>query len=100
MPLAFPAAPLGCDNDISFFACCAATTALGWGDEGHRTIGAMDKLIAGTAAATHVHALRAMKPFPPPRSGPIRSKAGGIIKVNMGRQVRENPLHLTPYDYI
>src|ERR1035441_2699500 len=34
---------------ISFFACCAATTAFGWGDEGHKTIGAMaDKLIAGT----------------------------------------------------
>jgi hypothetical protein len=43
---------------ISFFACCATTTAFGWGDEGHRTIGAMaDKLIAGTAAATHVHEL-------------------------------------------
>jgi hypothetical protein len=43
---------------ISFFACCAATTAFGWGDEGHRTIGAMaDKLIAGKAAATHVRAL-------------------------------------------
>jgi hypothetical protein len=43
---------------IPFLACCAATTAFGWGDEGHRTIGAMaDKLIAGTAAATHVHDL-------------------------------------------
>jgi hypothetical protein len=43
---------------ISFFACCAATTAFGWGDEGHRTIGAMaDKLIAGTPAAAHVHEL-------------------------------------------
>jgi hypothetical protein len=43
---------------VSFFACCAATTALGWGNEGHRTIGAMaDKLIAGTAAARHVHDL-------------------------------------------
>ena len=43
---------------IPVFACFVATTAFGWGDEGHRTIGAMaDKLIAGTAAATHVHAL-------------------------------------------
>src|ERR1700679_2892738 len=43
---------------ISFFACCVATTAFGWGDEGHRTIGAMaDKLIVGTAAAAHVHEL-------------------------------------------
>jgi hypothetical protein len=43
---------------VSVFACCAVTTAFGWGDEGHRTIGAMaDKLIAGTSAATHVHEL-------------------------------------------
>jgi hypothetical protein len=43
---------------ISFLTCCAATTAFGWGEEGHKTIGAMaDKLIAGTAAAAHVHDL-------------------------------------------
>ena len=44
---------------ISLLACCVtATTAFGWGDEGHRTIGAMtDKLIAGTPAAIHVHDL-------------------------------------------
>jgi hypothetical protein len=43
---------------ISFSVCCAATAAFGWGDEGHRTIGAMaDKLIEGTPAADHVHAL-------------------------------------------
>jgi hypothetical protein len=36
----------------------AATTCFGWGDEGHRTIGAMaDKLIAGTEAGKHVHEL-------------------------------------------
>jgi S1/P1 Nuclease len=35
-----------------------APTVFGWGNEGHRTIGAMaDKLIAGTAAAQHVHEL-------------------------------------------
>jgi len=63
---------------FAFFACCAATTAFGWGDEGHRTIGAMaDKLIAGKAAATHVRALLGMRPLPPRRSGPIWSKAGG-----------------------
>ena len=42
------------------FSCltCYATAAFGWGDEGHKTIGAMaDKLIAGTSAATHVHEL-------------------------------------------
>jgi hypothetical protein len=43
---------------ISFFACCTATTALAWGEEGHKTIGAMaDKLIAGTPAAAHVNIL-------------------------------------------
>src|SRR5271169_592924 len=44
---------------LSFLACsAAATTAFAWGDEGHRTIGAMaDKLIVGTAAAAHVHEL-------------------------------------------
>jgi len=43
---------------VSFCAGCVAATAFAWGDEGHRTIGAMaDKLIAGTPAAAHVHAL-------------------------------------------
>jgi hypothetical protein len=43
---------------LSFLVCCAATTVFGWGDEGHRTTGAIaDKLIAGTTAAAHVHAL-------------------------------------------
>lgn len=43
---------------VSLFAWCAATTAFGWGNEGHETIGAMaDKLIAGTAAGAHVQAL-------------------------------------------
>src|SRR5580692_11539863 len=43
---------------LSIFACASATTVFGWGDEGHRTIGAMaDKLIMGTAAAIHVHEL-------------------------------------------
>jgi hypothetical protein len=36
----------------------AAASAFAWGDEGHRTIGAMaDTLIVGTAAARHVHEL-------------------------------------------
>lgn len=36
----------------------SAISSFGWGDEGHRTIGAMaDKLIAGTEAAKHVHEL-------------------------------------------
>ena len=36
----------------------AAPAVFAWGEEGHRTIGAMaDQLIAGTAAAQHVHAL-------------------------------------------
>lgn len=45
------------------FTACAALfiftwRASAWGDEGHRTIGAMaDKLIAGTPAAEHVHQL-------------------------------------------
>jgi len=39
-------------------ACCLTSSAFGWGAEGHETIGAMaDKLIAGTPAAEHVHAL-------------------------------------------
>jgi hypothetical protein len=43
---------------ILLFACAAAPAAFAWGDEGHRTIGAMaDRLIAGTAAAQHVHEL-------------------------------------------
>jgi hypothetical protein len=43
---------------VSFLACCAVTTAFGWGDEGHRAIGAMaEKLIAGTPAGAHVRAL-------------------------------------------
>jgi hypothetical protein len=43
---------------VSLLACCSVTSVFGWGDEGHRTIGAMaDKLIAGSAAATHVRAL-------------------------------------------
>lgn len=38
--------------------CAAAATAFAWGDQGHRTIGAMaDTLIAGTDAAKHVHDL-------------------------------------------
>jgi len=41
-----------------FLACAAAPAAWGWGDEGHRAIGAMsDHLLAGTAAAQHVHDL-------------------------------------------
>lgn len=43
---------------IPFLVCFVATTAFGWGEEGHKTIGAMaDKLIAGTPAAAHVQAL-------------------------------------------
>jgi len=43
---------------LPVFVCCAATSSFGWGSEGHQTIGAMaDKLIAGTAAAAHVHEL-------------------------------------------
>jgi len=43
---------------LPLFVCCVASTAFGWGDEGHRTIGAMaDKLIAGTPAGAHVQAL-------------------------------------------
>lgn len=43
---------------VFLLTCGAATAALAWGDEGHRTIGAMaDKLIAGTPAAAHVHEL-------------------------------------------
>jgi hypothetical protein len=43
---------------ICLFTCAATATALAWGDEGHRTIGAMaDTLIAGTEAAKHVHQL-------------------------------------------
>ncbi|MGA2174114.1 MAG: S1/P1 nuclease [Verrucomicrobiota bacterium] len=37
---------------------CVASSAFAWGDQGHRTTGAMaDTLIAGTPAAQHVHAL-------------------------------------------
>ncbi len=37
---------------------CSASSAFAWGDQGHRTIGAMaDTLIAGTPAAQHVRAL-------------------------------------------
>jgi S1/P1 Nuclease len=40
------------------FAFLAVPAVFGWGEEGHRTIGAMvDQLIAGTAAARHVHEL-------------------------------------------
>lgn len=43
---------------VLLLASGVATKSFGWGDEGHRTIGAMaDKLIAGTQAATHVHEL-------------------------------------------
>src|ERR1700722_16502885 len=43
---------------ILFLACATAPYVLAWGEEGHRTIGAMvDQLIAGTAAAQHVHEL-------------------------------------------
>jgi len=43
---------------LLLFVCAAAPAALGWGDEGHRAIGAMaDHLLAGTAAAQHVHDL-------------------------------------------
>ncbi len=43
---------------ILLFACAAAVSAFAWGDDGHRTIGAMaDTLIAGTDAAKHVHDL-------------------------------------------
>jgi len=43
---------------ILLLACASAVSAFAWGDEGHRTIGAMaDTLIAGTDAATHVHDL-------------------------------------------
>ncbi len=43
---------------VALLAGFAVTNAWGWGDEGHRAIGAMaDKLIAGTPAAAHVHEL-------------------------------------------
>jgi hypothetical protein len=43
---------------ISWLTCAFALSAFAWGDEGHRTIGAMvDTLIVGTDAASHVHAL-------------------------------------------
>jgi hypothetical protein len=42
----------------SLFVCASAPAVLAWGNEGHRAIGAMaDQLIAGTAAAQHVHQL-------------------------------------------
>jgi hypothetical protein len=43
---------------ILIISCASALNAFAWGDEGHRTIGAMaDTLIAGTDAAKHVHDL-------------------------------------------
>jgi hypothetical protein len=43
---------------ILLFAGSAAPAVFAWGDDGHRTIGAMaDRLIAGTAAAQHVREL-------------------------------------------
>ena len=37
---------------------CLVSTAFGWGDEGHETVGAMaDQLLAGTPAGAHVKAL-------------------------------------------
>jgi hypothetical protein len=43
---------------ILLFLGAGAPAVFAWGDEGHRTIGAMaDHLIAGTAAAQHVHEL-------------------------------------------
>ncbi len=43
---------------ILLYSCAAAPAVFAWGDEGHRAIGAMaDQLIAGTAAAQHVHQL-------------------------------------------
>jgi S1/P1 Nuclease len=43
---------------VLFFTGAGAPAVFAWGDEGHRTIGAMaDQLIAGTAAAQHVHEL-------------------------------------------
>jgi hypothetical protein len=43
---------------FSLLAGATAPSVFAWGDEGHRAIGAMvDKLIAGTAAAQHVHGL-------------------------------------------
>jgi hypothetical protein len=46
------------DRSLIVIGCGLACSAFAWGDEGHRTIGAMaDKLIADTAAAAHVHEL-------------------------------------------
>ncbi|HZM04668.1 MAG TPA: S1/P1 nuclease [Candidatus Saccharimonadales bacterium] len=43
---------------VCSLACCAALSAFGWGDQGHRTIGAMaDQLITGTEAGAQVHTL-------------------------------------------
>jgi hypothetical protein len=43
---------------IFSITCAFTASAFAWGDEGHRTIGAMaDTLIAGTPAAAHVHEL-------------------------------------------
>src|SRR5580693_4888805 len=43
---------------ILLITCASAFNAFAWGDEGHRTIGAMaDMLIAGTPAAAHVRDL-------------------------------------------
>jgi hypothetical protein len=46
------------DRILVVVGCGLACSAFAWGDEGHKTIGAMaDKLIAGTPAAQHVHDL-------------------------------------------
>jgi hypothetical protein len=43
---------------VLLMSCAAGASALAWGDDGHKTIGAMaDTLIAGTAAGTHVREL-------------------------------------------
>jgi hypothetical protein len=43
-----------------------------------------------------------LRPARRPVKGVVKGFKGVVkgFKVNMGRQVRENPLHLTPYDYI
>jgi hypothetical protein len=43
---------------VGLLACSIATSAFGWTEQGHETIGAMaDQLISGTEAAAHVHEL-------------------------------------------
>jgi hypothetical protein len=43
---------------LAVLMACLASSAFGWGDEGHETIGAMaDQLLAGTPAGARVHAL-------------------------------------------